>query len=179
MAQTESVNKNKIHMTYHKCCEWIRFCDQWFWSITDCSVKISSRNTSTSSRSSLPTSSKSRSVLPSLGTESSAKRWAVLVTGKLEGWVTKFGESFYKQLVALRSWWINIGPVLSSCQSSQGGLYTPEKHGMIGNLGHWFIFWGQLWPPRSFGGRHGLRGPQNECQRQHTHGYQGNWGYRF
>ena len=66
---------------------------------------------------------------------------------------------------------------LASFESSQGSLYRPEKHGNIGNWGHWVQFWGQPWPPRSFGGRHGLRGHQNGCWMQYGHGYQGNQGY--
>ena len=50
--------------------------------------------------------------------------------------------------------------VCLSCQSSQGSLYRPEKHGNIGNWGDWVQFWGQPWPPRSFWGCHSLRGHQ-------------------
>ena len=59
--------------------------------------------------------------------------------------------------------WIIIGPIVRPSQSSQGSLYRPEKHGNMGYWGHWVQFWGQPWPPRSFGGRHGLRGHQNGC----------------
>ena len=54
-------------------------------------------------------------------------------------------------------------------------LWKPRRHGNIGNRGHWVEFWGQMWPPRSFGGRHGLGG----CWRQYAHGYQGNQGCWF
>ena len=67
----------------------------------------------------------------------------------------------------------------SLCESSQGSLYRPEKHGNIGNWGHWVQFWGQPWPPRSFEGHNGLRGHQDGRQRQYAHKYQGILGCRL
>ena len=34
-----------------------------------------------------------------------------------------------------------------------------------------------IWPPRSFGGRNGLRGHENFLKRQYAHRHQGNWGH--
>ena len=41
--------------------------------------------------------------------------------------------------------------------TSKKGLNSPNKHGCICNLGHKNQIWGQIWPPRLFGGHCGLK----------------------
>ena len=70
---------------------------------------------------------------------------------------------FYLRRSHAGQWMINL---LCMFDLAHGGLWKPNRHGNIGNWGHWVQFWGQMWPPRLFGGRHSLRGHQNGCLRQ-------------
>ena len=47
-------------------------------------------------------------------------------------------------------------------KSPQNGskTYKQYAHGYLVNWGHWFQIWGQIWPPRLFGGHSGLQGCQ-------------------
>ena len=47
--------------------------------------------------------------------------------------------------------------LLSSIKVVQKGPKQSKQHGSICSLGHKFQIWGQIWPPRLFGGHNGLK----------------------
>ena len=55
-------------------------------------------------------------------------------------------------------------------------IKRPEGHGSSDFLCHWAQIRSWMWP-RLWGGRSDLGGHENECFRQHAHGYQINWGH--